>query len=140
MDGRFASAAWAILGAAVRDGLDGTAARLTGTASLLGGQLDSLRDLIAFGLAPVVLAYFWGLTPESLSVPPAPWPKLGAAAAFVYLAGGVFRLARFNVNTGSRDPSFFQGPPITGGAASIAAAALWTGGAGPSPHPSAWPF
>ncbi|MDR1922083.1 MAG: CDP-alcohol phosphatidyltransferase family protein [Candidatus Adiutrix sp.] len=135
--GHFIPAAWAILLAALCDSLDGTLARLTRTSSLIGGQLDSLCDLIAFGIAPIVMAYFWGLTSDSLAFLPPPWQKLGAVAAFIYLACGTYRLARFNVNTGSRDPSFFQGLPITGGAASLSAAVLWVdapGGLLPPPY------
>lgn len=123
--GRFDQAAWAILMAAVCDGLDGTVARMTNTTSQFGVEYDSLCDVVSFGLAPAVLAYYWALTPESL-IPLAPYhQKLGVGVAFAFLACGALRLARFNVFSEVRDPSFFQGLPIPGGAVMVAAAVLW---------------
>ena len=122
--GRFRAAAAAIMLSAVFDLLDGTVARLTRTASALGVQYDSLADLIAFGMAPCLLMYFWALAPET--TPPADsWYKAGLAAAFIYLTCGALRLARFNASAGRRDPRFFQGLPISAGAALISAYVLW---------------
>ena len=88
IDGRFAEAALLIGGAAILDMLDGRIARLTGTQSEFGAQLDSLADAVSFGVAPALLAYVWALS----LVPRAGWP-----AAFLFLVCGVMRLARFNV-------------------------------------------
>ena len=72
------------------DTIDGRVARLTKTQSAIGVQLDSLADVISFGVAPAVLVYRWSL--NGLGV-------LGMFIAFVYIAGGTIRLARFNVLT-----------------------------------------
>jgi CDP-diacylglycerol--serine O-phosphatidyltransferase len=123
--GRFDQAAFFILFSAICDGLDGTVARMTGTTSQFGVEYDSLCDLAAFGVAPAALAYFWALTPEHLAVLAPYHNQLGSAAAFIYLACGALRLARFNVFSGVRDPGYFQGLPIPGGAVIMAAAVLW---------------
>ncbi len=123
--GHFEQAAFYILFSALCDGLDGTVARMTGTSSQFGMEYDSLCDLAAFGVAPAALVYFWALTPEQLETVIPYHNRLGAAAAFIYLACGALRLARFNVFSGVRDPGFFQGLPIPGGAVMIAAAVLW---------------
>lgn len=122
--GRFSLAAWYILFAAICDGLDGTVARMTNTTSKFGVEYDSLCDLASFGVAPSVMVYLWALTPDSL-ISLEPYHRLGAAAAFIFLACGALRLARFNVFSGVRDPGFFQGLPIPGGALILAAAVLW---------------
>ncbi|MDR1037960.1 MAG: CDP-diacylglycerol--serine O-phosphatidyltransferase [Deltaproteobacteria bacterium] len=130
INGRFSAAAWAIFLAAVFDTLDGTVARMTRTTSRFGVEYDSLCDLVSFGVAPAVLLYQWALRSMNrgiLSAVPSDdkTMTLGFVAAFVFLACGALRLARFNVLTGSRDPGFFQGLPIPGGAAIAAAAVLW---------------
>ncbi len=123
--GRFDQAALFILFSALCDGLDGTVARMTGTTSQFGVEYDSLCDLAAFGVAPAALAYFWALTPEHLAALTPYHNKMGSAAAFIYLACGALRLARFNVFSGVRDPGYFQGLPIPGGAVIMSAAVLW---------------
>jgi len=123
--GRFDLAAWYILFAAICDGLDGTVARMTNTTSKFGVEYDSLCDLVSFGVAPSVMVYLWALTPDSLIALDPYHNRLGAAAAFIFLACGALRLARFNVFSGVRDPGFFQGLPIPGGALMLAAAVLW---------------
>ena len=112
LDGRFAEAAPLVGGAVVCDMLDGRIARLTNTQSEFGAQYDSLADAVSFGVAPALLAYCWALH----SVPRAGWP-----AAFLFLACGVLRLARFNVQRHVVDARFFVGLPIPAGAAQIAA-------------------
>jgi CDP-diacylglycerol--serine O-phosphatidyltransferase len=112
IDGHFAEAALMIGGAAVLDMLDGRIARLTGTQSEFGAELDSLADAVSFGVAPAILAYVWALA----LVPRAGWP-----AAFLFLVCGVMRLARFNVQRQIVDARFFVGLPIPAGAAQIAA-------------------
>ncbi|MFT5430663.1 MAG: CDP-diacylglycerol--serine O-phosphatidyltransferase [Myxococcota bacterium] len=96
-------AAVAIIFAALCDGLDGRVARLTHTESELGMQLDSLADAVSFGVAPATLIYHWALTDV--------WG--GLAVAMIYLACGVLRLARFNVEAMRPDaPKNFKGMPI----------------------------
>jgi CDP-diacylglycerol--serine O-phosphatidyltransferase len=128
--GRFTAAAGAILLAAVMDALDGTVARMTNTTSRFGLEYDSLCDLVSFGVAPAVLVYLWALRPNLLSLTYLVTPEektisLGVMGAFVFLACGALRLARFNVFSGYRDPGFFQGLPIPGGAGVIASTVLW---------------
>ena len=94
------------------DALDGRIARMTGTESDFGLQLDSLADVISFGIAPAVLAYAWGLS--SLG-------RLGWAAGFMFVACGAMRLARFNVQSaGGADKRYYVGVPIPAAAAVIA--------------------
>lgn len=103
MQGRFSDACLALLVSALMDGLDGKVARLTHSASEFGVQLDSLADLVAFGLAPAVLVWHWQLFELG---------RLGVAAAFLYAACGALRLARFNVNAHVGSKRFFIGLPI----------------------------
>jgi CDP-diacylglycerol--serine O-phosphatidyltransferase len=123
----FEAAAKAIGVAVVLDGLDGRIARLTNTVSDFGREMDSLADVIAFGIAPAVLAYCWGsqfVTPGGLM----PDHRAGYFIAFLYLLCGAARLARFNVQTnpvpknpGRPDRKYFVGLPIPAAAAIIAA-------------------
>ena len=101
LHGDFAVAAELIVGAALFDVLDGGVARLTGTCSALGAQLDSLADLVSFGVAPAVLAFEWGLADHGLPF----------AVAFVYVLAAALRLARFNVAHAEADPGVFTGLP-----------------------------
>ncbi|MBX9703292.1 MAG: CDP-diacylglycerol--serine O-phosphatidyltransferase [Silvanigrellaceae bacterium] len=108
----FAWAAYAILAAGICDGLDGSVARLTQTQSSFGGHLDSLCDLISFGVAPAFLAYNFAL--KDLG-------RLGFAAAFIFIICGALRLARFNVqNSLGKASGNFTGIPIPMGAVPIA--------------------
>jgi CDP-diacylglycerol--serine O-phosphatidyltransferase len=125
LDGDFAQAAPLIGGAVVLDMLDGRIARLTGTQSAFGAELDSLADTVSFGVAPALLAYGWALH----SVPRAGWP-----AAFLFLVCGVLRLARFNVQKHVVDSRFFVGLPIPAAAAQLAAVVLFT----PEPPSQRW--
>ncbi|MCM2322203.1 MAG: CDP-diacylglycerol--serine O-phosphatidyltransferase [Oligoflexia bacterium] len=104
-------AAWAILAAAVFDMLDGRIARLAKATSQFGVEYDSLSDLTSFGVAPAVLLYLFALQP---------FGRLGWAAAFLFLACGALRLARFNVNSAALPKGFFQGLPIPMGAGIVA--------------------
>jgi len=101
--------------AAVLDMLDGRVARMTNTASDFGKEYDSLVDLVAFGLAPALILFEWGL--QSLG-------KAGWLVAFTYVATTALRLARFNTQ---EVPSkrYFQGLPCPA-AAVLLAAAVWT--------------
>ena len=91
----FNYAAIAIVLAMVFDTLDGRVARLTKTATEIGVQLDSLADVLTFGIAPIILAYSWGIGstfPEQTKL-----HQLGLFVLFMYLMCGAFRLARFNI-------------------------------------------
>jgi len=98
--------------AIVLDMLDGRIARLTGTTSEFGGELDSLSDAISFGVAPALLAYRWGFEPV---------PRIGWLAAFLFVMCGVLRLARFNVQRHAVDGRYFIGLPVPAAAAQVAA-------------------
>ena len=114
-DGQFDRAAWFILLAAIFDGLDGKIARLTGTSSKFGVELDSLADVISFGVAPGVLLYLWALRP---------FGKLGWLAAFLYVICGALRLARFNVQVSTVESRRFIGIPIPAAACIVATCVL----------------
>ena len=110
MNGRFEVAAIGIACAAVLDSLDGRVARMTNSQSAFGEQMDSLCDMVSFGLAPALIVYIWAL--QGLG-------KFGWMAAFVYCAAAALRLARFNVNIGVVDKRFFQGLPSPAAAALV---------------------
>lgn len=109
-------AAIAILLAEILDVLDGAVARMTGATSELGIQLDSLADLVSFGVAPGVLAYVFALKP---------FGAIGGLAAFGFAACGAFRLARFNIQTHILDKRYFVGLPIPAAAAVVATLILF---------------
>ncbi len=113
--GDFVVAAVAILVAAVFDGLDGRVARLTGTTSTFGVELDSLCDLVSFGVAPALLAYFWTLQT---------YGRYGWLAAFLYVATTSLRLARFN-SQNSPSAKHFTGLPCPAAASMICATVLF---------------
>lgn len=135
------NAAKAIGFAVLFDGLDGRVARMTGTSSEFGKELDSLADVITFGAAPAMLAWTWGfhLMPTVAVTEWGDWTikltQLGAIAAFLFLMAGASRLARFNI-TGNPQPSnpgrpgkkYFVGMPIPAGAGVIAAVVHFRGG------------
>ena len=104
-------AAIAILVSLVFDGLDGRIARMTNTTSKFGAEYDSLSDLIAFGVAPALLAYVWVMSSDG---------KLGWMAGFLFVACGALRLARFNIQIGIIDSKVFNGLPIPAAAYVIA--------------------
>ena len=111
--GDFDTAALFIGVAMILDTLDGFFARLTNSSTDFGVQLDSLADMVSFGLAPAVLAFTWGL-----------WPlkRLGWAAGFLYVTATAMRLARFNIQTASvTDKRYFVGMPSPPAAGVIAA-------------------
>jgi CDP-diacylglycerol---serine O-phosphatidyltransferase len=113
------------------DGLDGRIARMTNTASDFGKELDSLADVITFGVAPSVLAYSWGFRMLPPTMDPLLRHKLmqiGAVVCFLFLICGACRLARFNTsadakpkNPGRPDRKYFVGMPIPAAAGVIAA-------------------
>jgi CDP-diacylglycerol---serine O-phosphatidyltransferase len=134
------NAAKAIGFAVLFDGLDGRIARMTGTSSDFGRELDSLADVITFGVAPALLAWTWGfhlMPPIFLSQ--GQWQikltQLGAIASFLFLIAGASRLARFNItnnaqpsNPGRPGKKYFVGMPIPAGAGVIAAVVHFTAG------------
>ncbi len=111
LKGNYIYAAWTILIANIFDGLDGWVARLTNTTTRFGIELDSLSDLVAFGVAPAVLIYKWALFPFN---------RVGWAVAFLFLICGALRLARYNVQMESTELKSFTGMPIPGAAVVIA--------------------
>ncbi len=116
INGNFLYAAWAIVLANVFDGLDGWIARLTNTGTRFGIELDSLSDLVAFGVAPSVMMYKWALMP---------FGRLGWAAAFLFVACGALRLARFNIQTGVPGSKAFKGMPIPGAATVVSSIVIF---------------
>jgi|SRR5271157_1745654 len=132
------NAAKAIGFAFLFDGLDGRIARMTGTSSDFGRELDSLSDVIAFGVAPAMLAWTWGfhlMQPVLLTDWHIKLTQLGAIACFIFLMTGASRLARFNItanpepsNPGRPGKKYFVGMPIPAGAGVIAAIVHFKGG------------
>jgi CDP-diacylglycerol---serine O-phosphatidyltransferase len=134
----FDLAAKAIGFAVLFDGLDGRIARMTNTTSEFGKELDSLADVIAFGVAPAILAWVWGYR----LLPPMPYNdvrarliQIGAIATFMFLIAGASRLARFNIqrnpqpsNPGRPGRKYFVGMPIPAGAGVLAAAVHFSSG------------
>ncbi len=115
--GDYASCAMCILASCVFDGLDGKVARMTGTTSEFGVQLDSLADLVAFGVVPATMTYLWAL--EGFG-------RLGLMAAFLLIACGALRLARFNVQAATSSKKHFIGLPIPAAACTLATLVLFT--------------
>ena len=109
IDGKFAVAIIAILFAGLMDALDGRIARLIKGTSKMGKELDSLGDVISFGVAPALIMYFWNL--QYLD-------KLGWFVCLTYVVCVALRLARFNVNSdeeSSWKDNFFEGMPSPAG-------------------------
>jgi CDP-diacylglycerol---serine O-phosphatidyltransferase len=132
MKGEFDLAAMALGFAVVCDGLDGRIARLTNSCSEFGVQMDSLADVITFGLAPAVLAYLWGAKSIVATVPPYAKhvQQIGWIVCFAFVICGAMRLARFNIQTTKPQPptakKSFVGMPIPAGAGLIAAVVHFT--------------
>jgi len=132
------NAAIAIGFAVLFDGLDGRIARLTNTSSDFGRELDSLADVITFGVAPALLAWMWGFHLLPPGINPEMHTRLiqfGATASFLFLIAGTSRLARFNIqsnpqpsNPGRPGKKYFVGMPIPAGAGVIAAVVHFSGG------------
>ncbi|MEW6108797.1 MAG: CDP-diacylglycerol--serine O-phosphatidyltransferase [Nitrospirota bacterium] len=116
LKGSYVHASWAIIIANVFDGLDGWVARLTHSTTRFGIELDSLSDLVAFGVAPAIMVYKWAL---------APFGRIGFAVAFLFMACGALRLARYNVQMGSTESKAFTGMPIPGAASVLAALVIF---------------
>ena len=109
LDEKFEFAIIAIIFAALIDGLDGRIARLIKGTSKVGKELDSLTDMISFGVAPAFIMYFWKLNTLG---------RFGWLVCLIYVICVALRLARFNVNS-DQDPSwrdnFFEGVPSPAG-------------------------
>jgi CDP-diacylglycerol--serine O-phosphatidyltransferase len=116
INGLYFNSAVAIIIAAIFDGLDGRVARLTGTTSRFGMEYDSLSDLVAFGVAPGLLAYQWALHP---------YGRYGWLAAFLYVATTALRLARFNSMDANKASKNFTGLPCPAAAGMVATSVLF---------------
>lgn len=116
LQGRFENAVVAILVALIADGLDGRVARWTRSESEIGAQLDSLSDMVSFGVAPAMLMYSW-----SLSI----LGKPGWLVAFIYMVCTALRLARFNGQDQGDDKRYFAGLN-TPSAAALVVSIIWT--------------
>jgi CDP-diacylglycerol--serine O-phosphatidyltransferase len=114
--GDYLQAAWAIMLAMVFDGLDGWVARLTHSTTRFGIELDSLSDLVSFGVAPAVMLYQWAL---------GDFGRVGWACAFIFMACGALRLARYNVQMGSTESKAFTGMPIPAAATIVASTVIF---------------
>jgi CDP-diacylglycerol---serine O-phosphatidyltransferase len=110
--GQYGEAAPLIFWACLLDVLDGRIARLTGTTSEFGAELDSLADVVSFGVAPAMVVYAWGFSTL---------PRVGWLVAFLFVVCGALRLARFNVQKTNVDGRYFVGLPIPAAAAPLAA-------------------
>lgn len=111
--GIYEGACWMVLLSMVLDGLDGRVARLTNTSSKFGVEFDSLADIVAFGVAPALLLWFYvGMD----------YGRYGVVVSAMFVIFGAIRLARFNISTGSSEPGVFIGLPIPSAAAIVV---LW---------------
>ncbi|MBW1988951.1 MAG: CDP-diacylglycerol--serine O-phosphatidyltransferase [Deltaproteobacteria bacterium] len=118
LEGHFWRAAAAVIVAGLFDNLDGRIARATRSTSRFGVEYDSLADLVSFGMAPALLAYLWALSP---------YGRLGWLGAFLFVACGALRLARFNTHAGQGPSTHFTGLPIPAAAGMVAATVLFCG-------------
>ena len=105
MRGDYATAAPFVALAMVLDLLDGRIARMANATSDFGEQLDSLADVVSFGIAPAVLVFAWALEPLG---------RLGWAAGFLWVTATAVRLARFNIQAKDADKRYFLGLPKPG--------------------------
>jgi len=118
ISGNFYKASMLILLAILFDAMDGRIARLTNSTSRFGMEYDSLSDLIAFGVAPAILVYYWSLHGMG---------KIGSIAPFIFLICGALRLARFNTQTSTpQNGDNFTGLPIPGAAGIVASLVIFS--------------
>jgi len=122
IDKHFAPAGMAVFAAMIFDTLDGRTARLTHTESSFGKEYDSLADMVAFGLAPAIVAYQWGVV--RIAEFGHHWGRFGWLACFFYAVAAALRLARFNARAAGADKRYFEGLPSPS-AAAIVAAFVW---------------
>ncbi len=112
---RYETASIAIFIGMIADSLDGRVARLTNTQTEFGAQYDSLADMVAFGVAPSLVAYSWALSYVG---------KSGWLVAFFYTASVALRLARFNTQMATTDKRYFIGLPCPA-SAGVVASIIW---------------
>jgi CDP-diacylglycerol---serine O-phosphatidyltransferase len=110
INGEYLKAALILIAAGILDILDGSIARLTNSTSSFGVEMDSLTDIVSFGIAPAILIYLYELQP---------FGKIGWMAAFIFVASGAMRLARSNVISKTSDQKSFIGLPIPSAAGMI---------------------
>ncbi|MCX5709117.1 MAG: CDP-diacylglycerol--serine O-phosphatidyltransferase, partial [Candidatus Omnitrophica bacterium] len=115
LEGHFVLACWLILLAVIFDGLDGQVARLNQVPSEFGKELDSLIDVVSFGMAPAILAYIFIYRDFYV---------LSVLSLFVYLLACVIRLARYNITPKHGPANCFSGLPTTAGGGMLAAFVL----------------
>ena len=118
IDGNFSRAGIAVFVAMLFDGLDGRVARWTHTQSDFGKEYDSLCDMVAFGVAPAIVVYQWGV--ERIADYGQFWGRFGWLAAFFYAVAAGLRLARFNSRAAVVDKRYFEGLPSPSAAATVA--------------------
>jgi len=116
IDEKFVAASIAIIIGVIFDIMDGKIARATNTTSKFGTEYDSLSDLVSFGLAPGIMIYLWALRPLG---------RIGWLAAFLFMACGALRLARYNSQVGIISSDQFVGLPIPSGAGMLATTVLF---------------
>ncbi len=117
IDGNFDHAGMAVFVAMLFDGLDGRVARLTNTESAFGKEYDSLADMVAFGVAPAIVSYQWGVA--RITEYGGVWGRIGWLAAFFYAVTAALRLARFNTRVSTTDKRYFEGLPSPSAAALV---------------------
>lgn len=122
IDGHYESAAQAVFVAMLFDGLDGRVARWTRTTSGFGKEYDSLSDMVAFGVAPAIVVYQWGVT--RIAEYSLVWGRVGWVVTFLYAVAAALRLARFNTRTTVVDKRYFEGLPSPA-AAAVVAGFIW---------------
>ncbi len=120
IDGNFERAGMAVFIAMMFDGLDGRVARLTSTETAFGKEYDSLADMVAFGVAPAIVSYQWGVA--RIAEYGKAWYRFGWLAAFFYAVAAALRLAKFSSRV--QDKRYFEGLPSPS-AAAVVAAFLW---------------
>src|SRR5262250_89621 len=118
IDQHFDKAGMAVFVAMIFDGLDGRIARLTRTETAFGKEYDSLADMVAFGLAPAIVTYQWGVV--RIAEYGKEWERFGWLAAFFYAVTAALRLARFNARSATADKNYFEGLPSPSAAATVA--------------------
>src|SRR5215468_10541191 len=129
IDKHFDHAGMGVFAAMIFDTLDGRTARLTHTESFFGKEYDSLADMVAFGVAPAIVAYQWGVV--RIAEFGHYWGRFGWLACFFYTAAAGMRLARFNTRAAA-DKRYFEGLPSPS-AAAIVAAFVWFASKFPQP-------
>lgn len=122
IDGNYERAGFAVFAAMLFDTLDGRVARLTRTESAFGKEYDSLADMVAFGIAPALIAFQWGV--ERIAEFGDAWGRFGWIASFFYAVCAALRLARFNSRAATADKRYFEGLPSPS-AAAVVAAFVW---------------